>query len=966
MLRRASNYIFLAMALTLISAEPGACIVLNYGAGSGNGYVVISEDLSIASQVAFQESKYFSSTGIAGWRTAQGTGDTIINDRAHGAGTPEGYSVSNSLQSAGDLKLSSSTSATANEYGSSQSTAILGIGSLAASGVSGSNSASQSYESKDGSLISLQSLGATGGQIALSGSTSIDGPGQISTDAKNDLYGSSYQATTDGDGAEHLSGDTFAASGVPKITFSSLIASGETVSFKSLEKDLYGTYSSQNIQSDVISPIISSQISYVTDGGISKAWDLSGTGAISPISQTWTSNDNTKKVTNEVSGSGDSYSIKGSATTGDNSVTIGQHLSISKENGKLKTRQAAEGKTNGETLTASNALQSTGSVEGDQWAGADASKAYVSQKLKLTGEATDYTASAAGNDKSEASTAFEKGIGVELDSASSAWNNLVDSTIYHRTSANLAITGTASAALATSSSKYGLRVADASGMWTSGYGDLSIKSETVKSATASVELNTDSDNANAKTSSGTILADGTRASTGSGIRVDAKETRVKGDVHKFKAHLYSHSYPTNEHHSIDESVSTGSLGWDGTDIVAALTLWNGKSWQLKDKYTIGNDRYSVIRVNDIFTSNSKIQEVWELPARVRTPTTTVPWGITMMNNNQDTKRSSAGRWIDVGVIDSGIDAQHPDLVMRLEDYAREDGSPGETDESDSHGHGTHVSGIIAADGGFDGKGIWGMAPGANLRVYASTNTLSAYRATDLGDEIISMSFGSYNPSQTSIKERTNAINYALNYGVMPVAAAGNGAPADPAIIYPAAIKGVVAVGAVDKNGNAVEWTTPGYNDGSGVIGANMVMFGAPGLRVYSTTPTYVAEDEERYDNLAYDLSDGTSMATPHISGLAARLWSDNIYYGYTATDIKGLMQTSAKKNPVTSVLIAEDSNGKLKATYKKALEALGGEKAPGKYYTQLLNVWDGTEKVVKLDILKGDSPLTGLGIPKSS
>ena len=109
---------------------------------------------------------------------------------------------------------------------------------------------------------------------------------------------------------------------------------------------------------------------------------------------------------------------------------------------------------------------------------------------------------------------------------------------------------------------------------------------------------------------------------------------------------------------------------------------------------------------------------------------------------------------------------------------------------------------------------------------------------------------------------------------------------------------------------------------------------------------------------------GTSMAAPHISGLAAKLWSDKIYYGCTATDIKSLMQTSAKKNPVTKVHIDEDSDGKLKAIYEKALKTLGANTVPGKYYSQLLNAWDGTEKVEKLSILNGDSPLTGLGIPK--
>lgn len=956
--RVSPNYIFLAAALILL-AEPGASIVVNYGADSGSGYAGISENLNIASLVGFQEGRSFSSSGIAGWRTAQGTGDTTIIDSAHGAGTSDGYSILNLLQSTGDLNLQSSTYATANNYGGSQSTAILGAGSIASFATTGSDTVSQSYESKDGSLISLQGFGANDGQIALSGSTSIDGPGLISTDARNYICGSSYKASTDGDGAVHLSGDTLAASGVPKVTFSSLKASGDFVSFNSQENDLDGTYTSQNTQSGVNSPITLSQISYVTDSAISKDWDVSGSGAMSPISQAWKSGDGTKKVANEVSGSGDRYSIKGSASTGDNSVSISQHLSISKENGKLNTIQTAEGQTNGETLTASNTLASTGSVEGDQYAGADASKAYASQKIKLTGDATDSTYSAAGNDKSSAKTSVSSGVGIDLNLASTAWNNLVGSTTYHRTSADLAVTGKASIANAASSSNYGLRVADASGEWTSGIGDMSIKSETVRSATASVELTTGSNNAHAETSSGTILADGTRASTGSGVKVDAKDNQAKGDVHKFEAHLYSHSYPKNENHDIDESVSTGSVGWDGTNIVADLSLWDGKSWYLKDKYTIGTDKTKVIRANDIFTSNSNIQTVWELPARAVTPTTTVPWGIDMMYEGQYKKSSTAGRWIDVAVIDTGIDARHPDLVMRLEDYTDSNG-PGEVDKSDTDGHGTHVSGTIAADGGFDGKGVWGMAPGADLRVYANTNIYGVYRETDLGAEIISMSFGTYGLSEKEKDVRRKAISYALNYGVLPIAAAGNGASeGDLAIIYPAAIAGVVAVGAVDKNGDAIHWTSPGYNDGSGVIDANMVMFGAPGVSVYSTTPTYKTKDY----TIGYGDGSGTSMATPHISGLAAKLWSDKIYYGGTATDIKKQMQSYAKKNPVTKVHITEDSAGTEKAVYEKTLKNMGGT-VPGKYYSQLLSKWDGSDKSVELDILKGDSPLTGLGIPK--
>ncbi len=298
--------------------------------------------------------------------------------------------------------------------------------------------------------------------------------------------------------------------------------------------------------------------------------------------------------------------------------------------------------------------------------------------------------------------------------------------------------------------------------------------------------------------------------------------------------------------------------------------------------------------------------------------------------------------------DTGTDTLHPDLVMRIEDWANAAG-PGEygTIDSDPHGHGTHVAGIIVADGNFNGNGIWGMAPEADLHVY-QTNlgyddiAHAIYRSTDLGTDIISMSLGG--PCMTT--NLLNAIKYADANGVMLVAAAGNGLPrCTPYIAYPAAGELVIAVGAVDVNGDALWWTSPGYNDGDEIIESNEVAFGAPGESICSTYPSYKGY---------YAYMSGTSMATPYIAGTAAKVWSENRCHGASADDIRAIMEGYARQNDVVKVKITSnaknyqsDVNDHRDHEYYDAIYPL--LTSPGSYH---------------LTILDGDDCLTGLGIPK--
>ncbi|MCK4252758.1 S8 family serine peptidase, partial [candidate division WOR-3 bacterium] len=134
-----------------------------------------------------------------------------------------------------------------------------------------------------------------------------------------------------------------------------------------------------------------------------------------------------------------------------------------------------------------------------------------------------------------------------------------------------------------------------------------------------------------------------------------------------------------------------------------------------------------------------------------------------------------------------------------------------------------------------------------------------YAATQ-GAEIVSMSLG----GDTQDSQIRSAIDYAVDKGVLVIAAAGNDGPADGSINYPGANLKVIAVGAIDLSEDVPNWSSRGINDGDYIIEEREVEFGTPGVDVEST-----------WKDGCYNAISGTSMATPHVSGLAAKLWQDS-------------------------------------------------------------------------------------------
>lgn len=281
-------------------------------------------------------------------------------------------------------------------------------------------------------------------------------------------------------------------------------------------------------------------------------------------------------------------------------------------------------------------------------------------------------------------------------------------------------------------------------------------------------------------------------------------------------------------------------------------------------------------------------------ARVSFPSDQTPWGIEKIYNNSAISSTNGGAGIDVAVLDTGVYKTHLDLAARIKDCKdftnpRKPVVNGKCD--DKNGHGTHVAGTIAATGGADGKGIFGVAPAANVWMFKVCGTNGFCWADDIayaiktaannGAEIISMSLGADAPN-TLIQD---AVNYAVAKGVLVVAAAGNdGTDGVGSVDYPGAAANVIAVGAIDSSEATPYWSSIGLNDGDYIVEEGEVEFGAPGVAVEST-----------WNNGGYAVLSGTSMATPHISGLAAKLWQGS------AAATRTYLQNIAKLHDLAAV-----------------------------------------------------------------
>ncbi|MGR3764053.1 S8 family peptidase [Rossellomorea sp. NS-SX7] len=224
---------------------------------------------------------------------------------------------------------------------------------------------------------------------------------------------------------------------------------------------------------------------------------------------------------------------------------------------------------------------------------------------------------------------------------------------------------------------------------------------------------------------------------------------------------------------------------------------------------------------------------------------------TYTNYAWDYTRGSSGQ--EIAVLDTGVDYNHPDLdgkTIRGYDFVDNDYYP-----MDLNGHGTHVAGTAAAETN-NSTGIAGMAPNTKIlavRVLDANGSGSLADiadgiryAADQGAEVINLSLGC-DCSTTTLE---NAVNYAWNKGSVVIAAAGNDGVSTT--FEPASYSNVIAVGAVDSYDRKASFSNYG----------TWVDVTAPGVDIAATVP-----------NNGYAYMSGTSMASPHVAGLAGLLAS---------------------------------------------------------------------------------------------
>ncbi|MEU0576507.1 type VII secretion-associated serine protease mycosin [Streptomyces griseoincarnatus] len=285
--------------------------------------------------------------------------------------------------------------------------------------------------------------------------------------------------------------------------------------------------------------------------------------------------------------------------------------------------------------------------------------------------------------------------------------------------------------------------------------------------------------------------------------------------------------------------------------------------------------------------------------------------------------TTRGAGVTVAVLDTGVEADHPDLdgnVLPGKDLVGFGAREG--DEAWAR-HGTAMAGIIAGHGHGpgNGDGVLGVAPEAKIlpvrviledkdpaRAKARTTRGNALAegirwAADHGADVINLSLGDDSASAHPEEGEDEAIQYALRKGVVVVASAGNGGEKGDRISYPAAYPGVIAATAVDRYGTRAPFSTRRW----------YATVSAPGVDVIIADP-----DHKYYEGW------GTSAAAAFVSGAVALVKA--AHPDLTPAQIKRLLEDTARNAPAAG---RDDSRGFGFIDPAAAIEAAGRLKPEG-------------------------------------
>lgn len=247
------------------------------------------------------------------------------------------------------------------------------------------------------------------------------------------------------------------------------------------------------------------------------------------------------------------------------------------------------------------------------------------------------------------------------------------------------------------------------------------------------------------------------------------------------------------------------------------------------------------------------------------------WNFPQMNIEKGWSLTTGNPQTVIAVVDTGVDLDHPEFQGQL--VPGRNIIAGNDRPQDDNGHGTHVSGVIVARTN-NVEGVAGMNWSSRVMPIKALDAQGSGSAFDIADgirwaadhgaKVVNLSLGEYEDSNYL----RQAIQYAESKDVLVVAAMGNDDTDQPS--YPAAYPGVLAVAAVDENGQRASFSNYGKHTG----------VAAPGVSIPSTYP------DHRYAAMS-----GTSMASPHVAGLAGLVRAANP--NLNASQVRDIIQRTA-------------------------------------------------------------------------
>ncbi|MET7952161.1 S8 family serine peptidase [Micromonospora sp. NPDC005324] len=270
-----------------------------------------------------------------------------------------------------------------------------------------------------------------------------------------------------------------------------------------------------------------------------------------------------------------------------------------------------------------------------------------------------------------------------------------------------------------------------------------------------------------------------------------------------------------------------------------------------------------------------------------------------------------GAGVTVAVLDTGVDADHPDLDVA----AARDFTGGAAGTSDENGHGTHVAGIITGDGTASRGKYVGIASEARLLSGKVLDKWGAGNESDIiagmqwavdeGADVVNMSLGSDQPDDGTAPLSVAVDELSRSSGALFVVAAGNRGPRTGTIGSPGSATTALTVGAVDRDNAIASFSSRGPRLGDSVIKPDIT---APGLGVVSALAhdSVFAHDLPAVDGRYVSVS-GTSMAAPHVAGAAALLAGR--HPKWRGEQVKSALMGSAA--PTTGASIYEQGAGRV-------------------------------------------------------